>query len=629
MILCFGGHKTVICQFYNFCYLRATNYSITMNKLYKLLFPTLLSLSVAAHAQQKQANLQYAISMEKAADHLYHVELKSKAPGKTPEYKISVWTPGYYQLIDFAAAVQNFTVTDAKGNPLKWEQPIKSAWVVTNPTGGDIKITYDVKATVPFVGNVYLDETRGYITPGGLFLYMDKELRNPVTIQMIPYSKWNKLVATGLDTIPGKYHTYKADDFDVLYDSPFLMGELEVLPPFMVDNKPHNFVGYKLPEFNRQGFMDDLQKIVKTGSDIIGDVPYTHYTFLSIGEGGGGIEHLNSSSLSFSGGEGFNTPEARKKLYNFIAHEYFHHYNVKRIRPVELGPFDYSKENHTNMLWVSEGFTVYYEYLITRRAGIMTPEDMFGDLQQNLKNYENKPGHLYQSARQASYYTWGDGPNGRVNDDFNKTISYYDKGPILGLMLDFNIRHVTKNKKTLDDVMRLLYYKYYKKLNRGFTEQEFRDECEKMAGTKLPELFEYASTVTPPNYPKYFAYGGLNIDTTTTMVSSVWDGLNVRQQKDTLRITTVDYKSPAWNMGVRGRTKILTINGAPATRDRLYKTYEADKAGDTITLGLEKDGVRKDVTITLAKKFEKSFKITPMAKPDALQAAIYKSWVGK
>ena len=629
MILCFGCHKTVICQFYNFCYLRATNYSITMNKLYKLLFPTLLSLSVAAHAQQKQANLQYAVSMEKAADQLYHVELNSKAPGKSPEYKMSVWTPGYYQLIDFAAAVKNFTVTDVKGNPLKWEQPIKSAWVVTNPTGGDIKITYDVKATVPFVGNVYLDETRGYITPGGLFLYMDKELRNPVTIQMTPYSKWNKLVATGLDTIPGKYHTYKADDFDVLYDSPFLMGELEVLPPFMVDNKPHNFVGYKLPEFNRQGFMDDLQKIVKTGSDIIGDVPYTHYTFLSIGEGGGGIEHLNSSSLSFSGGEGFNTPEARKKLYNFIAHEYFHHYNVKRIRPVELGPFDYSKENHTNMLWVSEGFTVYYEYLITRRAGIMTPEDMFGDLQQNLKNYENKPGHLYQSATQASYYTWGDGPNGRVNDDFNKTISYYDKGPILGLMLDFNIRHVTGNKKTLDDVMRLLYYKYYKKLNRGFTEQEFRDECEKMAGTKLPELFEYASTVTPPNYPKYFAYGGLNIDTTTTMVSTVWDGLNVRQQKDTLRITTVDYQSPAWKMGIRGRTKILTVNGAPATRDLLYNTYEADKAGDTITLGLEKDGVKKDVTVTLAKKFEKSFKITPMAKPDALQAAIYNSWVGK
>ena len=600
-----------------------------MKILRKILLPAAVLFSITVNAQQKPVHMEYAVFMEKAADHLYHVELTSKAPGKTPEYKMSVWTPGYYQLIDFAAAVQNFTVTDDKGTALKFDNPAKSVWRVTNPGGGSVKITYDVKATVPFVGNVYLDETRAYITPGGLFLYLDQELRSPVTIQMKPYSKWSSLVATGLDTIPGKYHVYKADDFDVLYDSPFLMGELEVLPQFNVQNKPHDFIGYKLPAFDRQGFMDDLKKIVTTGSDIIGEIPYTHYTFLSIGAGGGGIEHLNSSSLSFSGGEGFNTPEARKKLYNFIAHEYFHHYNVKRIRPIELGPFDYSKENHTNMLWVSEGFTVYYEYLITRRAGIMTPEDMFGDFQNNLRNYENKPGHLYQSATQASYYTWGDGPNGRVNEDFNKTISYYDKGPILGLMLDFNIRHATKNKKSLDDVMRLLYYKYYKQLKRGFTEAEFRTECEKMGGTPLPELFEYASTVKPPDYPKYFAYGGLSVDTNTIVTSTVWDGLNVRQQKDTLRINTVDYKSPAWDAGVRGRTKILTVNGARASRDVLYKTYETSKAGNTITLGLEKDGVKKDVTITLTEKREKSFKITPLANPNALQAAIYKSWVGK
>jgi predicted metalloprotease with PDZ domain len=419
-----------------------------MKTLLKLLLAAFLLFGTTVNAQHKQANLQYTVSMEKAADHLYHVELNSTAPGKTLDFKMCVWTPGYYQLIDFAGAVQNFTVTDSKGATLKWEQPSKNIWRVYS-NNAPVKISYDVKATVPFVGNVYLDETRGYITPGGLFMYLDKELRHPVTIQMKPYSKWSSMVATGLDTIPGKYHTFKADDFDVLYDSPFLMGQLEVLPPFTVQNKPHNFIGYQLPAFNRQSFMDDLKKIVQTGSDIIGEVPYTHYTFLSIGAGGGGIEHLNSSSLSFSGGEGFNAPEARKKLYNFIAHEYFHHYNVKRIRPIELGPFDYSKENHTNMLWVSEGFTVYYEYLITRRAGLMTPEDMFGDFQTNLRNYENQPGHLYQSATQASYNTWGDGPNGRVNDDFNKTISYYDKGPILGLMLDFSIRHYTQIKNRL------------------------------------------------------------------------------------------------------------------------------------------------------------------------------------
>lgn len=575
---------------------------------------------------QQPVNMQYSVSMEKAAEHLYHVELTNKTHLKTLDFKMCVWTPGYYQLINFAGAVQNFTVADVKGNSLKFDKPNKDTWKVINPSAGDVKISYDVKAVVPFVGNVYLDETRGYITPGGLFMYLDQELRHPVTIQMKPYSNWSDLVATGLDTLKAQYHVYKAADFDVLYDSPFLMGELEVLPPFTVQNKPHNFIGYKLPAFDRQAFMDDLKKIVVTGSNIIGEIPYTHYTFLSIGAGGGGIEHLNSTSLSFSGGEGFNTPEARKKLYNFIAHEYFHHYNVKRIRPVELGPFDYSKENHTNMLWVSEGFTVYYEYMITRHAGLMNNEDMFGDFQNNLRNYENEPGHLYQSATQASYNTWDDGPNGRQGDDFNKTISYYDKGPILGLMLDFSIRHATQNKKTLDDVMRLLYYKYYKKLNRGFTEQEFRNECEKMAGVPLTEVFEYASTVKPPDYPKYFALGGLAVDTATATVSNAWAGLNMRQVRDTMRVTTVAYQSPAWNAGIRGRSVILKVNSETANSEALGKALDNRKEGDVVKFTILKDGVTKDIDVVLGKKREKSFRITPLSNPDPLQSAIFKSW---
>jgi predicted metalloprotease with PDZ domain len=280
------------------------------------------------------------------------------------------------------------------------------------------------------------------------------------------------------------------------------------------------------------------------------------------------------------------------------------------------------------MLWVSEGFTVYYEYMITRRSGLMTGEDMLKDFEENIKNYENKPGHFYQSATQASYNTWNDGPNGRVNEDINKTISYYDKGPVLGLMLDFNIRHATQNKKTLDDIMRLLYYKYYKKLNRGFTEKEFRTECEKMAGTPMPELFEYASTVKPPNYPKYFAYGGLRIDTNATVTYNSWAGINYRQRRDTLTIGTVEPNSPAWEKGIRGGTKILTVEGQPATQKLLNQTLEAKNTGDALTLTIQKGTEKRDVTIILGSKKEKTFKISPLPNPDPLQAAIYKSWIG-
>jgi predicted metalloprotease with PDZ domain len=225
----------------------------------------------------------------------------------------------------------------------------------------------------------------------------------------------------------------------------------------------------------------------------------------------GGIEHLNSTAISFSGDRFDGT--GRNGLLSFLAHEYFHHYNVKRIRPIELGPFNYDRENRTRMLWVAEGITSYYDELLLRRAGLTTEDDLIKAYRSSLIAYELKPGHLFQSVTQASFDTWSDGPFGRTGDDINKTISYYDKGPVLGMLLDFKIRHETKNKKSLDDVMRTLYKNFYQQKNRGYTEDEFRQVCESIAGVSLAEFFEYVYTVKEIDYLKYFAYAGLAIDT--------------------------------------------------------------------------------------------------------------------
>jgi predicted metalloprotease with PDZ domain len=579
-------------------------------------------------AQKPTAHIAFTVSMEQAPAHYYHVSMQCNAIKKDSlDFKISAWTPGYYQILDYEKAVENFHATDAAGKAISWEKPSANTWRVQSKKANSIVLTYDVKAIVPFVGSVYLDETRGYITPGGVFLYLDSELRKPVTIQIKPYSKWNKLVATGLDSLPGKQNVFYARDFDVLFDSPFLMGELEVLPSFTVKGIPHNFIGYHPGNFDRNRFMGDLKKIVESGIKIIGDIPYTHYTFLSIGEGGGGIEHLNSSSLSFYGGIKLEPPQERRRLYNFIAHEYFHHYNVKRIRPIELGPFDYSKENVTNMLWVSEGFSVYYEYMVVRRAGLSSDEDVLKSFQANIAAYENKPGHLYQSATQASHETWSDGPNGRTTDEFNKTISYYDKGPVLGLMLDFKIRHETKNRQSLDDVMRTLYKKYYQAKKRGFTDQEFQDECEKIAGASLAELFEYASTVKEIDYPKYFAYGGLAIDTATKELPGAYSGIIAREKDNTLVIREVEWNSPAWKTGLRAKDTVLEMDGNKANLQQMKNIFQTKKQGDTITMLIAKGGDKKSVSVELGKKREKSFLLTLLPNPDALQSEIYKSWM--
>ena len=181
----------------------------------------------------------------------------------------------------------------------------------------------------------------------------------------------------------------------------------------------------------------------------------------------------------------------------------------------ELGPFDYDNEDKTNLLWVSEGLTVYYEYLIVKRAGLISEQNLFANFESTINAIENNPGRFYQSLSQASYNTWSDGPFGKQGKDANKSISYYDKGPAVGLILDLAIRNATQNKKSLDDVMRLLYWHFYKKLQRGFTDAEFQQVCETVSGISLSKEFEYIYTTKELDYSTYLSYAGLKIGAET------------------------------------------------------------------------------------------------------------------
>jgi predicted metalloprotease with PDZ domain len=482
-----------------------------------------------------------------------------------------------------------------------------------------------VKTTRPFVGTPYVDEQRAYILPAGVCLYPAGEINHPVTLGVKPYSPW-KDVATGLDSVPGKQFVYAAPDYDILYDSPILVGNLEELPGFVVKGIPHHFIAYKPGDFDKVTFMNDLKKIVETATTLMGDIPYRHYTFIGIGPGAGGIEHLNSASVSFDG-TNQTSRQNRLKTYFFLAHEYFHNYNVKRIRPIELGPFDYDNGNRTKMLWVSEGLSVYYEEMIVKRAGLCTGDELFDAFRSNILAYEGKPGRLYQSLTQSSYETWSDGPFGRTGDDLNKTISYYDKGPAVGMLLDFKIRHETKNKRSLDDVMRTLYKEFYQQKKRGFTEDEFRQVCEKIAGTSLADVFDYVSTTKEVDYKKYLHYAGLNIDTTSKEIEGGWLGISARERKDSVFIAGVDWNSPAWNAGLRQRNMVVEIDGAKPGAHSIEPVLKNKKPGDKIDLTVMQGNEQKNISIVLGKKMERPFTISRETNTDKLQQAILESWL--
>lgn len=489
--------------------MKKTNTSTKYVSLILLLLIFTTTISHVAEAQNKKT-LAYTLSMPQPENHTFHVELKASGWSQdTLSLKMPKWMPGYYQIMDYAKSVENISAKDQQGKKISIVQSNENTWKLTGAKNKAFTVSYDIKTKRQFVANSYLDSEHAYVICTNTFFYIDGFLNTPVSIKVLT-NQPKHIIATGLDKVVGKSNEFTAPDFDILYDCPLLIGELESLPSFKVKGINHQFIAYKMGTFNRDLFNENLEKIVGSAVKIMGDIPYNEYTFIGIGPGRGGIEHLNNTTVSFDG-TGLTTTASMGQVMNFLAHEYFHHYNVKRIRPFELGPFDYDKGSRSNLLWISEGLTVYYEYLVVKRAGLMDEKTLFNNLEHNINAVENNNGRFYQSLSQASYNTWKDGPFGTQGEEVGKTISYYDKGPLVGLLLDFAIRNASQNTKSLDDVMRLLYWQYYKKQNRGFTDAEFQTACEQAAGASLANVFEYINTTKELDYRKYLAFAGLGI----------------------------------------------------------------------------------------------------------------------
>ena len=343
-------------------------------------------------------------------------------------------------------------------------------------------------------------------------------------------------------------------------------------------------------------------------------------------DGRGGLEHTNSMTV-FSGSGSFSSPEGYKRWLDFIAHEFFHLYNVKTIRPIALGPFDYDRENYTKMLWFSEGVTSYYENLILNRAGIYSREEVLRELRNSIAGFENIPGKKYQSAAQASFDAWIYFLN-RSENALNTTISYYDKGCAIGMLLDLAIRHETGNRKSLDDVMRSLYQVYYKGKMRGFTDEEFRETCEKTAGKALDEIFDiYVTTTGDIDYNKYLGYAGLSIDTNTVNSTGQWIGITTNENDGILAVTSVERDSPAYFAGLSARDVITEINGSKASVSLLNDVLKKAGPGDKIKITATHRNITNTMEIEPGKSPVRSFEIKPLPDPGKEQIDLLNRWL--
>ncbi|EQD37266.1 peptidase M61 domain-containing protein [mine drainage metagenome] len=393
------------------------------------------------------------------------------------------WTPGSYRIQDFARNLRLLKARSRENEMIEILRKDKSSWKIINGNHKNFIVSYEVYAGELAVQTSHLDSTHGYLNGTSVFMYIEGYKDQSVELMVKPFGEWK--ISTGLEKI-GE-NKYRATNYDILVDSPMEIGTHRSLT-FTVDNKEHEIAIYGKGNEEPELIVQDTKRIVESYKEQFGSLPYKRYVFIIhlLDNQKGGLEHLNSTTIQ---SDRFQF-SPRKKYIEFlstVSHEYFHLWNVKRIRPIELMPFNYKEENYTTLLWVSEGITAFYEWIHLYRAKIVTEVEYFKHLLEYIRFYDLLPGSRYESASDSSFDSWTkmyrDSPN-----NLNSYTSYYLKGEILGFMINARITEHTKGQKTLDDVFRLLFDKYNRD-GKGFTEKDFLNALHEISGLDFTPFF--------------------------------------------------------------------------------------------------------------------------------------------
>jgi predicted metalloprotease with PDZ domain len=463
-----------------------------------------LGLSATAKAPDP---IIYTISFPDTASKTFTVTVTVPAGSRqSVDLMMPVWSPGFYGLQNYAQRVSAFTARAADGSTLEVSKPADNRWTIA--TGGRPSFTATYVVGAPRgsnLGNGVTETSAVIIGPATYITLVEPTgTHRPADVTLDLPASW-KGSMTSLDASrDGKPNHYIAPDYDVLADSPILAGAELAATPFSVDGIRHFWTYLGHAEWDGDKAVAMLTPLVAEHVRFWGGLPYKKYAFLNIvtgGGGGSGVEHLNSVAITTGGKEPL-TPEARFREAAFLSHEYFHAMNVKRLRPVELGPFDYEHPPVTTGLWVAEGLTSYFGDLLAERSGVGTMDDYLALESKHISDLQTKqPGRLVQTLEQASSHMFE-----RLPAD--QKVDYYVKGPVVGLVLDAHIRHHTNGRRSMDDVMRLEYKRWSGA--RGYTAEDFARTLSDAAGFDAgPLLHTLVATTEEVDYSEMLDWFGL------------------------------------------------------------------------------------------------------------------------
>ncbi len=453
---------------------------------------------------QSVDTIRYHLSWPQPHTHYFHVQIELSRLGSGDlEVRMPAWRPGRYIIQNYARYIIGFEAYSKSGEFLPFRKTDKNTWKIEAGDEQDVVVRYQAYANVLDAGESYLDEHEAYVNPISVLMYVPGEEFTPSIISFSNPQEWK--VATALDYDESK-QGYPASDYHELVDSPFIIS-----PDLRTYGFDHGGATYELVfqgegHYNPDEVLHEVQRIVHVQTEMMGVTPFKRYVFLYHllpDRFGHGVEHKNSTCIVI-GPADYSDAGFRRRFLDLTAHELFHVWSVERIRPLAIYHPDYSMEAYTTTMWVYEGITCYYTDLTLARAGLFTEEEYLQELADTIQRYDRAPGRKVRSVALTSWDSWI-GPAAAPGTWH----SFYTSGNVLGLLLDFEIRHRTANEKSLDDVFRYLYAEYAEK-NRGVPEEGFQQALEHVADSRFDAFFRaYVYGVEDIVYNDYLRHAGL------------------------------------------------------------------------------------------------------------------------
>lgn len=591
------------------------------------------SFLIGGHSSLLAQDYKYTLEWDNPASHLYQISLTtSGANGPFSDFQIPAWRPGRYYLQDYAAAVSDFSAVDAEGKSLSWKKTDNHTWQVANPASGSITIRYRYYANTMDAGSSVLNTAEAYFNPVNMFMHV-RDRYDVECLLNVPSMPTDWKSATALRKVVGQHNAFIASDYHEFVDSPTILSPtIKTLHSRIGETDFYYHFQGEFPDdkATEDAYQENIGKMIREQAAIFGGLPLKEYHFIyhllpfNIGHA---VEHKNSASFAMPATVA-QSPQAIGRLNSISSHEFFHLWNVKRIRPAVMWPYNYQEEAHTTLHWFTEGVTDYYTSLTLTRCGYYARETYYKILSRTITSLENNYASKVVSPSQSSFDSWLERSDYQVP---YRRISYYTLGTRVGLLLDLEIRRRTEGKLSFDDVFRQMWKDFYEK-DKGVGEEDVRKTVEAVTGSDWKAFFQkYVDGTESMDYHELFAPYGLDV-LVKDQEGLGLECIGIRRTEKTdygLYIHSVKPGSDAARAGLGGQDIIAKIQGEKA----LEWDAKAFFANSKTSVDLEMEVLRASGPTTVrvnwtGNDIPKTYAIKAAKKVKKDQKANLEAWLG-